>query len=320
MESSASQMYKLTPFNVRDITYKTVSNTPIDATVLIPRDIKPGAHPVLIRWHGGFLIAGARMYLPFFHQWLFDFARSHSAIIVVPDYRLIPESSGLDILEDMADFWSWTRNSLPGELEKVAPGVEIDLERIAVAGESSGGYLAIQSALLHPEVGIKAVIASYPVLDVTSDFFTKAYEKPIFGLPQQPKDLVEKHIVSIKPETIVAADPSDPLSRIGLAFAVVQQGRYLELLGEDQRVQPLENLKGFKGELPFLFVFHGKQDSAVPVEGTEAFEKLLKEVRPDAEAKFAYEDGEHGFDGACSLETSWLAEGLRETEKAWLGK
>jgi acetyl esterase/lipase len=316
MESSASQMHKLAPFNVHDITYKTVSNTAIDTTILIPKGIKSGKHPLLVRWHGGYLITGARMFLPFFHQWVLDFALSHSAIIVVPDYRLIPESSGFDILEDVTDFWSWTRNSLPGELRKLDSGIEIDLERIAVVGESAGGYLSVQSALLHPEVGIKAIIAQYPILDVTSDFYTKAYEKPIFGLPQQPEDLVENHIASMKP--VMVADPSDPLSRLGLAFAIVQQGRYLELLGQGQRVQPLENLKAFKGELPFLFVCHGNQDSAVPAEGTKVFEKLLKEMRPDAKAKFAYEDGEHGFDKVCTLETSWLMEGLKEVQKAWL--
>lgn len=318
MESSTSQMHKLAPFNLHDITYKTVSNTPINATILIPKDIKPGKHPVLVRWHGGYLIAGARMFLPFFQQWVFDFALSHSAIMVVPDYRLIPESSGSDILEDVADFWSWAGSSLPVELKKIDSGVEIDLESIAVVGESAGGYLSIQSALLHPEVGIKAVIAQYPILDVTSDFFSKAYEKSIFGLPQQPKDIAENHIASMKPGTVLAADPSDPPSRLELALAIVQQGRYLELLGEGQRVQPLENLKEFKGRLPFLFLCHGNQDSAVPVEGTKVFEKLLKEVRPDAKAKFAYEDGEHGFDGACTLETSWLMEGLKEVQKAWL--
>ena len=311
-------MNKLAPFNIHEITYKTVFNTPIDATILIPKSIKPGKYPVLVRWHGGYLVSGARMFLPFFQQWVFDFALSHSAIIVVPDYRLMPESSGLDILEDVADFWSWTCNSLPEELKKISSDISIDLKRIAVVGESAGGYLSVQSALLHPEVGIKAVMAQYPILDVASDFFKKAYKKPISGLPQQPQDLVENHIASMKTGSVVVADPSDPPSRLGLAFAIVQQGRYLELLGEGPEVRPLENLKAFKGELPFLFICHGNQDSAVPVEGTRMFEKLLREMRPDAKVKFAYEDGEHGFDEACTLETPWLMEGLREVQKAWL--
>lgn len=321
MESSASQMHKLGPFNVFDVVYKTVSSTPIYTSILISKSIKPGKHPLLVRFHGGSLIAAARLFLPFLHQWVLDFALSHSAILICPDYRLLPESSGLDILDDVTDFWTWTRETLRQELKKLAPGVEADVERIAVAGESAGGYLGIQSAFLNPEVGIKAVIGQYPYLDVASPFFSQAYEKNLFGFPQAPKDTVDKHIASIKPGTVLATDPEDPpMTRFGLSLAIVQQGRFLEFLGSDPKLLPLENLKASRAELPYLFVFHGKQDSLVPVEGTEAFEKLLKEVKPDAKARFVYVDGEHGFDAASSLETPWLREGLGEVEGPWLGK
>jgi hypothetical protein len=31
----------------------------------------------------------------------------HSAIIVSPDYRMLPEANGLDIMKDLSDFWEW---------------------------------------------------------------------------------------------------------------------------------------------------------------------------------------------------------------------
>lgn len=157
-----------------------------------------------MRWHGGFLIAGARLYMPFFPQWLFDFSRTRGAVLVVPDYHLLPEASSLDILTDVADFWAWTQRDLPIELARLAPGYAVDLTRLGVVGESAGGYLSVQSALLHPEVGIKAVIASYPVLDVDSRFFLEAYNKPILGTPQQPVS-----IASIGAGEVVAADEID---------------------------------------------------------------------------------------------------------------
>jgi acetyl esterase/lipase len=37
---------------------------------------------------------------------LIQLAKSNGAIVVSPDYRLIPEAKGVDILEDIKDFWS----------------------------------------------------------------------------------------------------------------------------------------------------------------------------------------------------------------------
>ena len=53
---------RFSAFNLVDICYKRVSGTPIQATVLVPKDIQQGRHPVLVRWHGGCLITGHRMY------------------------------------------------------------------------------------------------------------------------------------------------------------------------------------------------------------------------------------------------------------------
>lgn len=306
---------KLAPFTIHDVTYKTVSSVPIEATILIPKAVKPRKHPLLVRFHGGSLITGARMYMPFFHAWVIQFALKHNAVIVVPDYRLMPEAAGLDVLDDVKDFWAWTRETLPSALESLAPGVEIDLGSIAVMGESAGGYLAVQSALLFPRKGFKAVIASYPILDVASRFFTEAYEKPMIGFPQISSTIIDEHLAAMKPGAVVATDPADPPARFPLATAAVQYGKYLEWLGSDERLQPFKNLEKFEGELPFMFMFHGREDTAVPVEGMEKWEQLLTKIRKDGKWKVTYQDGEHGFDAVANLETPWLKEGLTEVEK-----
>jgi cephalosporin-C deacetylase-like acetyl esterase len=59
---------RLEPFTGYDIAYKYFQDTPIFTTVLLPKDLKPGKHPVLVRWHGGFLITGSRMFPRFLHQ------------------------------------------------------------------------------------------------------------------------------------------------------------------------------------------------------------------------------------------------------------
>jgi acetyl esterase/lipase len=116
---------------------------------------------------------------------LLDLALAQSAIIVTPDYRLLPESTGLDILSDLAGFWSWIPQNLNSELEILFPGtgIQVDLRRLLVTGQSAGGYLAVQSALLQPDAGIKAVIATSPMLHLRDRYWTEAYEKPMFGIP-----------------------------------------------------------------------------------------------------------------------------------------
>lgn len=53
---------KFAAFSITDITYKVVNNTPVPASVLLGKKAKPGVHPILVRWHGGCLITGHRMY------------------------------------------------------------------------------------------------------------------------------------------------------------------------------------------------------------------------------------------------------------------
>lgn len=57
-------------FNIIDnISYKIIGDTAIPVTVLVPKDVPSGSRPVIVRWHGGFWIAGERMYAPMFPQW-----------------------------------------------------------------------------------------------------------------------------------------------------------------------------------------------------------------------------------------------------------
>ena len=53
---------KFSAFNVIDVDYKKVRDVSIQASILVPKHIQPGTHPVLVRWHGGCLITGHRMY------------------------------------------------------------------------------------------------------------------------------------------------------------------------------------------------------------------------------------------------------------------
>ena len=94
--------------------------------------------------------------------------------MVSADYRLLPESSGMDMLEDIADVWKWVRNDLQAHLNsQTGSTMGIDLAKVAVLGDSSGGYCAVQSTLTQPAGSFKLVIALYPQIDLESEWFTR---------------------------------------------------------------------------------------------------------------------------------------------------
>ena len=64
-----------------------------------------------------------------------EFSILNSAIIVSPDYRMMPEGNGLDIMKDLSDLWEWVYSNLPKELEE---GIEADFAKILVQGGSAG--------------------------------------------------------------------------------------------------------------------------------------------------------------------------------------
>lgn len=94
---------------------------------------------------------GHRLFAPFFAPWVLRLELENSAIIVSADYRLLPSANGVaDVLEDLEDFWQWTRSDLPEVLDRQAPGHSTDFSRVLLTGSSAGGYCVIQLALSHP--------------------------------------------------------------------------------------------------------------------------------------------------------------------------
>ena len=49
-------------FNIKEVSHKEVNGTPILASILVPKNARPGKHAVTVRWHGGGLATGQRLY------------------------------------------------------------------------------------------------------------------------------------------------------------------------------------------------------------------------------------------------------------------
>ena len=257
---------------------------------------------------------GDALFPDWFPQWFLDYTASHDAIVIAANYRLLPGVKGLEILSDVRDLFSWMRTSLNTHLDGISPGVQADIDQVLVAGESAGGYLAIQSALLEGAF-VKAVVAGYPMLDYESEFFSTNIPKVIFDAPMMSIEDADA-IISAAKSAPVMSENLDPAAMV-IAKAVLQQGRIGELLGDDESLFPMKTVGKVKA-LPFTFIMHGKQDTVVPVEGTENFAKTAGE-RLRESLHVEYRDGEHGFDADSGLDDEWLQRGLAKVTKAWLG-
>ena len=53
---------KFAAFDVKDVSYAEVKGNPTPASVLVPKNLSPGGHPIMVRWHGGGFATGHRLF------------------------------------------------------------------------------------------------------------------------------------------------------------------------------------------------------------------------------------------------------------------
>lgn len=83
-------------------------------------------------------VTGDSLFPDWFPKWQAQLALANGAIIVSPNYRLLPESPGLDMHQDIEDFWLWLHSDLKNTIHASFPHINSDLSRIMTAGESAG--------------------------------------------------------------------------------------------------------------------------------------------------------------------------------------
>lgn len=235
-----SKQALLDAFLRQDVTYKQLAGHSFQASILVPKDVCQGTCPLIVRWHGGGLVNGYRLYTEWLPPYIITHAQRSQAIVVLPDYRLLPGvASALGILQDVQDFFAWL---FEGDFKTHLPiGLCANLDDVLVSGESAGGWLAIQSGFILGPSKIKAVIAQYPMIDMRDDHWSAKVEgKYLQGSPTVDQKILDE-ILSAGTENIVTnrLPPEDGELYIGL----VQQGRYGDLFGQDKALYPLELLE-----------------------------------------------------------------------------
>lgn len=149
------------PFHIPRSHYES-DGLPIEVDIIIPKkNPQRRVRPVLVRIHGGFLVSphrlepqaslndnyqitGSSLFPAWFSKWILDFAELHDAIIISPNYRLLPEVKGVDILRDMQNFWVWIRAGRPQQyLSSIGRSdVVLDMSQMLLVGESAGIYMS----------------------------------------------------------------------------------------------------------------------------------------------------------------------------------
>jgi acetyl esterase/lipase len=233
---------------------------------------------------------------------------------VLPNYRLTPEHSGAEILEDLSDFWTWflAERGLDSFLASQNIQVDLDYDRVLVSGDSAGGYMAIQSGLTRPKGEIKAVLAQYPMTDCAR------WRTGLGGEEAGPESIIDEHMARVEAGSVVSC--AVPPARFELNLALGAHGRYNDYFGTGKRLWPVTAVEEAE-YLPPICIIHGEQDVAVAAEDSRVFAKKVREVLPGVEVRLEIRDDDrnHGFDiDMKEDEEEWLKESLKWVEEKWL--
>nr|AFR57470.1 EasP [Epichloe inebrians] len=277
-------------FTIIDQPFLIRENHQVLAHILLPRNYsgspsKPS--PIIINWHGGYLVAGHGLLPLFFPPLLLRLAKKHSAIIVSPDHALLPREEGLSSVQaDAEAFHHWLHSSFAELLAATAPSYEPDLTRILLHGGSSGAYLALSSALSHPK-SYRCVSLMYPMIYFDTDWWRKGSRA--VGAPNPGRlpdtafpvdDQVVMHQLEEFRQGPVVTMPGAERNVFGACVA--RAGLFLEIFNpggklDDDSAVWLNRRVEQGSELPeHIWVLHADCDTVVPIETSLRFAQTMK--------------------------------------------
>ncbi|MBA3597539.1 MAG: alpha/beta hydrolase [Methylibium sp.] len=254
--------------------------TSIDRTIPGPAGALPvrvytpkgnGPFPVIVYYHGGgWVIADKEVY----DAGARGLSAEAKAVVVSVDYRRAPEAKFPAAWDDALAAYKWVAQN--------ASQIKGDPKRLALAGESAGGNLAVSTAIAAIDAGVTPpvhVLAVYPVAQTgnlsTDSYVDSAQAKPLnkpmiawfvektFAKPadkSSPRvDLVNAKLTGLPPVTIINAeiDPlrtdgellEDALEKAGVEVErKVYEGTTHEFFGMAAVVDDAEDAQEYAGE------------------------------------------------------------------------
>ena len=167
------------PSSVESVTDRTVPGPAEDIPVRIYQPKSDGRSPPLVFFHGGGWILGG---LETHDALCRNLTNESECVVVAVDYRLAPENRFPAGLEDCYAATRWVAEN--------AESIGADPEKLAIAGDSAGGSLAVGVGLLARDRGgpdIDYQVLAYPPTDYA--FETDSYEENAQGYFLTRKDM-----------------------------------------------------------------------------------------------------------------------------------
>ncbi|KAJ0420506.1 Alpha/Beta hydrolase protein [Aspergillus carlsbadensis] len=260
---------------------------------------------VLLHFHGGFLVLGEKTTFP--PHWLINACHARGWTYATPSYRLLPESTGLEILSDTLDAVNWVRQNIS--------------DRVIIAGSSAGGYLALATTA-HPSCPRPlALLSVYGMLDPASDRYARPGQalvtrvenlsttlqeidaatkdgQVLDGYPFPATPATDKRHRWIRALHQGARYPDVLTRKPGLAEQIVDKGA--SVVPEEFR--PLFPVPfGFKKEFPPTVLVHGDADVLVGFEQSASAAEKMASIGIDVHLERVPDQG-HGFDAKTFID------------------
>jgi acetyl esterase/lipase len=286
--TTISAVFAAPPPPCTTYTYKKVGPLEIKADVYRPSgDVK--RRPVVVYMHGGSLINGKRQSIEN-HPMLPGFLDA-GFIVVSIDYRLAPETKLPALVEDIEDAFRWVREKGP-ELFGADP------DRIASAGGSAGGYLALLTGCrIQPRP--RVIYAEMSYCDLIGDWQLRASIHPPHYHDSNLNELEAWRQVSGPPIANSGDRQGDGSAFNDFIRRCAQWPKAIS--GWDPRTEadkylPYLPLRHVTPDYPPTFMLHGEADTDVPVSQPRAMAAELQ--RNGVEHRLVTLPGtEHGFRG-----------------------
>jgi acetyl esterase/lipase len=265
--------------------YKEVGGVEVRADVFVPEGVE-GPRPVIAWFHGGALLLGNRGMIP---PQVKGLSEEEGFVVISFGYRLGPEATIGEIVEDVRDGVNWIREKGP-ELFGADP------EKVLVAGASAGGYLALMSGVVVEPKPV-AIVSYWGFGDLLGDWVT------VSGKKASPMTREEAY-AKLDGKVLTATNQENGGGRSVFFFWVKSNGLWTkEMSGLDPGVEEdraklvkLCPVRNVGEDFPPTMFLHGTKDQDVPYSESVGMVAKLKEV--GIERKFlTVEGGGHGLWG-----------------------
>jgi len=267
-------------------TFKTVDHLEIQAEVTRAQDDQQ--RQVVVWIHGGAMMKGDR-----FDQWKKEFPSmmlDAGYIIVSIDYRLAPESKLPALIEDVVDACAWVRKEGPKLFGA-------NVERLAIAGGSAGGYLTLAAAC-HIEPKPTVLASFYGYCDLVGPWATS----PSFDPEHHETNLSEEQVsefemgppISNKYERTYYITPYYNYWRQQSLWPLALSG--WDPISEKEKYQPYLPHSLAEQDYPPTILVHGDKDLDVDYKQSIQMAEALESLKVPHQLVIL-EGAEHGLRG-----------------------